>query len=736
MPFFQALLHLIQAHPNDARLELIRELFAAIEAENGAKVTLLLRRVVSEILPRLLPVVDIPASVWHEALVRLLYLGEHIAFDDLLEWYEPGITFTSGRKELMTETLEGVFGHLRYPAARLSDMDVDRELKRITTALRYVVAAHSLEARNEVPPRWSPGEPAPGSFGSATVRPSRTTVLRGAIRPLVRGWMEVHQQLYDAAWQHLGSKAPNPLEKTLALRDRFLAAQVAVFGPQREGHAKPVDVDIPLARIEYGRSPHHEYRDMFLPTIARSYGFMPYSREPPEKPETKPILLSDLMRYRSRQLQTILDEFGHFEPSAERPRTQAAKEALADRVLRSARRRKVIAGVASQARSLRLDTEDELASFACAFYHSWVGVADPRPTEAVRADAWHDLIVFFERYLQIYTTHTEFNLDEGAPYDRGRPYFDLLMPRAINGGQLLDCGVYAVRMAFTFLTLAGCAQAMGERPPNVRFVLLPLHVGLIVDIDPFPPLFIHNDVLFRPTADDVDRWREEWEASSHAAGDPPDPADREQMFLEDVAAMTFLADLDMPISSHAVAPVGVPPRKNAVWTAYQKLVAKRTQQLFSKSVLDPARPEYQFDLRFLTATVEEKRWFDDMVVPFWNVEANQLWHRVADSDGELPGTRREAYRSALDAAIGRVSTDYDRKVRDPKEKLSAEFRASENTILGPAARRITRSERLKEAALDLGKMGAARTHLVNIVDGKRDIPDFAHEAGFIPKYRE
>jgi len=736
MPFYQALLDLIQAHPNDARLELIRELFAAIEAENGGKVTLLLRRVVSEIIPRLFPVVEIPASVWHEALVRLLYLGEHTAFDDLLEWYEPGITLTSGRKELITETLEGVFGHLRYPAARLSAKDIDRELKRITTALRYVIAAHSLEARNEVQPTWYPGDPAPGSFGSGTMRPSRTTVLRGAIRPLVRGWMEVHQQLYDAAWQHLGSKASDPLEKILALRDRFLAAQLAVFGPQGEGQARPVDVDIPLGRIEYGRSPHHEYRDMFLPTIARSYGFTPYSREPPERPETKPILLSDLMRYRSRQIQTILDEHGHFEPPAERPRTQAAKEALADRVLRSAKRRKVIAGVARSARSLRLDTEDELASFACAFYFSWVGVADPRTTEVVRADAWHDLIVFLERYLQTYTTHTEFNLDEGAPYDRGRPYFDLLMPRAINGGQLLDCGVYAVRMAFTFLTFAGCAQALGERPPNVRFVLLPLHVGLIIDVDPFAPLFIHNDVLFRPTMDDVDRWREEWDASPHAAGDPPDPADREQMFLEDVAAMTFLADLDMPIASHAVAPVGVPPRKNAVWTAYQKLVAKKTQQLFSKDVLDRGKPDFQFDLRFLRTTVDEKRWFDDKVVPFWNVEANQLWNREAGSDGELPETRRVRYQNALNGAIGRVSTDYDRNVRGAKAKLSADLRASENTILGPAAQRITRSERLKKAALDLGKLGAARTHLSNVTDGERDIPDFADEAGFIPKYRE
>jgi hypothetical protein len=727
MPYYQALLDLIASRPPDERLELIRQLFEAVEAERGPAIPLLTRRVVATVNPVMLPMVDIPATVWHETLARLLYLGEYGDLEELLEWYEAPISFASGRKARITETWAGVFNFVTVPAPKLSEANLVRELKRIAIALKYLIPAHTKAVADEPKPIFDPSEPPPGSFGTATLAPPRYAVLRDGIRQLVAAWMIVHQQLYDAAWQKLGSGSADRADLFLTLRKRLADSVATIMGPP-DAKARQAEVEIELARIRYGRSPHHEYLDDFPLYESRVFGFTPYSRDPPEEPAGKRILLSDLVRYRASQLRFVLGEYGEFVAGAS-PRGTAAAKAEAERRRAAAERRKLIDLVEKSARSLRLDSEDELASFACAFFRCHVaGAAKDTPPAEARQAAWDALLAFLERYLKAYTTHTEFNLDEDPSY------FDRLFPRAINGGQLLDCGVYAVRMAYVLLTLAACVRSPESRPARVSFVILPLHVGLIVEVGEFPPVVLHNDVLFRPTSEDLQRWREEWD-KGHEPDDPSDPALRDLRFLEDVAAMMFCRDLDLPVARHVVAPVSTPPKKSEITRAYQRLVVKPIVRLFSKDVERPARDEYQFDLRFLAMLTEDKRWFDREVVKFWNRDAHDLWKQVTNDSQKPLGANRPRYASRLNALILDVSATYE-DVRVAKGKLSQELRDRRKKVLGPEAQRIVRAARLKDAGMDLGPIGAAGAHLDALKTNPDDVPGFADEAGFISQYRE
>jgi hypothetical protein len=733
-PYYQPVLDAIATQP-DPWLEMVRDLCESVEAEDGPKIVLLTRPLVRTVQPRMPPIEDLPPEVFYETMARLLFMGEHRDLVLLLEWYERLFSFAQGRKEKLVENWVGMFEFVTLPAPNLPEKELVKHLTRITTALRCVLAAHATAIAEEGPPPvYTPGtgELPPGSFGTATYgRPTLSAALGEGIRKLVVSWMAIHQQFLDAAWQQLGSKGPDRGARLLALRERWRHAIMLTFGHPRYRNSKPLaQLEIELAKIRYGRSPRHRYLDAFLPHEARQFGFTPYDREPQDEPPGKSVWRADLFQYRGTQLYFLLDAYGEYYPPDTAPRSQAAIREEKQRRAMYTARRKFMDEIEKRA-ALRLETEDDLIGFGCAYFDALLKTTAVQPKPSDRLNAWNSLLDFLDRHLKTQTTHTEFNLDEEPSY------FDRLFPRAINGGVLCDCGVYSVLLAFLFLSLADCVRAASAeaKPPRVSFIMLPLHVGLIAEIDPFPPVVVHNNVLFRLTNVQMQEARAEWDASSEKS-DPTDPKLRDERFLEDVAAQMFLRDVDLPLLRLPLAPVSAPPKKPEIWKAYRRLVVKKIDGLFSHRIEDPGRPEFQFDTRFLGVLTLEKRWHDANVVPLWNERCFPLWIR---SKGALQGdpAKRGAYVKALESLLKPVEESYEKDVRREKDELSKELRANPD-LLGPQAQRITRSSRLKNFASALGPVGQVREHIaaVRAATGPVPEPPFATEADLLSRYGE
>jgi hypothetical protein len=742
-PYFQPVLDALRAHPGDVWLEMLRDLCEAVEAEDRGKIVLLTGPFVRTANPRMRPIEDLPESLFYETMARLLFLGQDQDCLLLVEWYERVLSFAGSRQQQITENWIGVFGFVALPQPKLSEAELDRELKRLTRALNTVLAAFADAVAAEGPPvpytPGIPGELPPGSFGTATFnRPSRSSALGAGIVKLVSAWMAVHQQFLDAALEDLGSKKKDRGAKLLALRTRWLQALGATFAdPKNRSSARLAQVPIELATIKYGRSPHHTYLDASLPHEAREFGFTPYDREPQDEPPPKSVWLVDLLRYRGTQLHFLLDQYGEFYPldfpgsnTPDGRRIQAARKKEYDA------RRELIDKAEKTARSLYLESENEIASFACAFHQALVSAYSAQSPANARLEAWGVLLNFLDGYLATQTVHTEFNLDDEPSY------FDRQFPRAVSGGELLDCGVYAVRFAWVFLSLADCLKQAEARPPRVSFIMLPLHVGLIVEIDGMPPLIMHNQALIRLTADQSANWRKEWDAAPDTSGpDPKDPARRDEKFLEDVAAQVFLRDVDMPLRRVPVAPVSAPPKKHQVWRAFRRLVVPNIDRLFSRLVENAGRKEFQFDLRFLGALTMEKRWHDAIVVPFWNVGCHGVWNRTDARGNPLFTTeslkrdsaKRKQYADALEALITPVEASYDAEIRPMKNELTKEFRANPQ-LFGRAAQRVTTARRLQGAAAGIGPVGQVREHIAAIRNGTVTMPPFATEAGFLSRH--
>jgi hypothetical protein len=705
-----------------------------VEAEHGERIALLTRRVVKDVDPRMSPPVLIPEEVWYETMARLLFMGEHKDLELLLEWYERPISFATTRRERITQHWEGVFELITLPAPSLPEKELDRLLHRIMTALKCVLPAHATAVAEEGAvrkPLPSIGELPPGSFGTSSFhRPNRSTVLADGIRRLVKSWMAIHQQFLDAAWTELGSGASDRGKKLLALRERWLKTLDQTFeSPRHRNSDRLAQIEIELATIQYGRSPRHTYLDAFRPHTARQFGFTPYDREPQDEPTGKSVWLVDLIRYRGSQLHFLLDEYGEYYLAGDAPRTTAAIHEEKHRKAAYAARRKLIDRVARTGASLRLQSEDDLVSFGCAFFNALIGASVAQPTPDDRLKAWDTLLGFLDRHLRTHTVHTEFNLDEEPSY------FDRLFPRALNGGALLDCGVYAVVLAFVFLSLAECVKtAPYQKPPWVHFIMLPLHVGLVVEVDGLPAFVVHNELLFRLTPEQAKKARQEWDASPEA-NDPTDPTALERKFLEDVAAQLFVRDVDLPLLSRRIAPVSRPPKKHEIWKAFRTSVVRRIGRLFSTVVEDPGHADFQFDLRFLSILTLEKRWHDDTVVPFWNRGCFTLWKRFKQS--RRSDADRRKYADDLEALLTPVEASYEKEIRPKKDELTKEFRAKP-ALLGLQAQRITTSSRLRKFATAIGPVGLVREHLaaVRSTTGPVPEPPFGTEANHLSRTGE
>jgi hypothetical protein len=496
-----------------------------------------------------------------------------------------------------------------------------------------------------------------------------------------------------------------------------------------------------LTNIRYGRPPDHLYLDAFPPHAARTFGFTDYDRES-EEPPGKRVRLENLIRYRAAQLAFFLDEYGEFHEDIVATATKTERREQEARRKRYAERRKLIDRVAKRADSLLLESEDDLASFGCAFYEALLAAGRDRslyngawqdPADA-RQEAWTTLLELLRRYLRTQTHHARFNLHEQPTY------FDRDFPRALNGGALFDCGVYAVRLAFVFLSWAECIGRGLEdpTPPRVSFILFPQHVGLIVELGDFPPFVVHNHILSSLSPEQERAWRNEWDEKSNLdRPDPTDPERRRQKFLEDLAAQLYIRDTDLPLMRHPITRVSSPPRKHEIFRIYRRISGPRAPRMFARRIENPAHEDFQFDLRFLTVLELERRWYDETVIPFWNQACRDTWRKVAPKGNpktvlENSPPRRRKYIDDLEKLIVAVEGVYDKEVRPPKEELSKDLRAKPD-VLGRKVERVTASARLKDSAAGIGPVGEVRTHVDEIRMGIVSVPRFAHEANALTR---
>jgi hypothetical protein len=329
-------------------------------------------------------------------------------------------------------------------------------------------------------------------------------------------------------------------------------------------------------------------------------------------------------------------------------------------------------------------------------------------------------------FVRSQTMHTDLNLAETPNY------LDLLFPRTLHGQQLFDCGVYAVKLAYILLKLAPCLIRKGtdSAKPEAAFLLLPVHIGLVVKIAEFPPLFVQNDIV-KWLAPDVDkRWRKEWDDNARLDPDPAAAADKDRKFFEDVASQHYVSELDMPIKRIPLDKVSSPPKKAEVWAAFQAVNDKaKPVMLFSEDIEKPAAANFQFDLKFLEAQTKEKEWYNTKLLPLWNRDLHDLW--VASVAILHTTAGRTKYAKDLEARLKPVKAAYDKDVRTFKQKLSDDLRKS--GAVGKDADRITVSKRLAKAVEeDIGPLGAINKHLKEVKGtGAFEAPGFATEAGFL-----
>jgi uncharacterized protein DUF4157 len=255
------------------------------------------------------------------------------------------------------------------------------------------------------------------------------------------------------------------------------------------------------------------------------------------------------------------------------------------------------------------------------------------------------VIKFLSDYLEIFTTSTPFNIEDVIRQD-SENYNKRQLPHSITGQLIEDCGVYALRTVY-MLSLVKFDLNL-----RIRFIYLPVHVGLIITGNDLPTLIAHNNKIY--PIDDVTlaKERNDW-----AAKDPTKPITDEQ-FIGEVAASYFTPGVDVPfrLEEAPVIAKNDPKEKEKLQKYYEGTLKKEVLADAPKAGIT------QFHLEYLRLNDEAKKMHNGVVVPTWNNAAHKVWeqHReklfaeLAKARDGKPNTYNavsKAYLADLDAAF-------------------------------------------------------------------------------------
>ena len=113
-------------------------------------------------------------------------------------------------------------------------------------------------------------------------------------------------------------------------------------------------------------------------------------------------------------------------------------------------------------------------------------------TPLLQRDKLGDLLGLVHRYFEAFTVHVPHDLKEGCSE---KNYLTRSFPRAVTGGLIHDCAVYAIR----WLNMVGGLFTPGLTPdgianPRAFLVEMPSHVGAMIRVEFVRP-FLHRQIL-------------------------------------------------------------------------------------------------------------------------------------------------------------------------------------------------------------------------------------------------
>ena len=279
------------------------------------------------------------------------------------------------------------------------------------------------------------------------------------------------------------------------------------------------------------------------------------------------------------------------------------------------------------------------------------------------------VIKFLSDYLETFTTSTPFNIEDVIKQD-SENYNKRLLPRAITGQLIEDCGVYALRTVY-MLSLVKFDLNL-----RIRFVFLPVHVGLIITGDNLPTLIAHNNKIYRIDAATLAKERKDW-----AAKDPTKPTTDEQ-FLGEVAGSYFSPGVDMPFRLEDAPKIAKNDRreKEKLQKYYEGTVRKDKDVLADA----PKAGITQFHLEYLRLNNEAKKMHNGVVVPTWNIAARKVWQQHKDGLFAELTKAREGKPNAYEAASKAYVADLDAAFKpvDDAAAVAAKSRQDVSTTLG------------------------------------------------------
>jgi hypothetical protein len=678
-PFFQELLDALATN-GDPDLALLRDLSVAVEERKTREARSLAQKLVKTTSRSTEPLTFISNEFFYELLRRLLLLGMCDSMDLIMPWNQ-------ARFSSPEDDWAGVLESIQIPQPKLSSDQLNEAWQQFSAALPCVLAAFR-KSHMVMPPYMFP---------------TLYDILESGVKKLNRALEIIFQQLLDRAVVDLekerASKRLRELQKKYSALKKVLNEHEEAAGKQKRGTVTTLEIGT-TSILQSSSGRNHKYIDAFPPYAARSIAFSVYERNPDGLPVDRSERLDDTIERRGKQIAFYFDAYG--EPV----------DPTANTTIEHLVRQKLIA--ARLGNHLKLGTNEDLIAFLVELFDVTARTAISDPTSTPDQAAFRTVITFLNHYLQTSTEHTKFNLTEDDP-----SYLERKYPRALTGSELHDCGVYAVRLAYVLLSVSQRLQKLEgiSLKLDADFIILPVHVGLIITGANVDPVVSHNAQIF--TFDSLSDWKTAWAANRPASdADPEDAADRELKFLEDLAAVLYIRDVDMPVLRKRVLAKGVPPTRKSIWTSYKHLVASYYRDLFSAKI-DRSGQLFELDLRYLAVLREENRWRNKYIVPFWNSQCKGIWERYELALNANLAKAEPAYTAELEREIKAAEDRYDKDVMPQKNALSDDLQKHPEA-LGSKIRRAF-AERFTGGAIRqtriLGPIGEVLTHIGEVKTG-------------------
>lgn len=691
------------------------------------------------------PLHSISYKVFHSLMARVLLPGWFKEFDLLIHW---DLSLFSSRDGRTATNWEGVLQTVSEPGpVGLSSLFIPNVFLLLDREGQWQRALNGLEGAfrhlakvrlpsDDAPPRGVPSFYDPASGISDPRDWALSNILQDAVELFFRLLQMIFQQTLELALKQLQRDGDpqffrrlQEMQESLAVildaqrklyRVSVSSASVAlleayrkdreVYGRLRRGLFKVIRV----AEFRYGSANKHRFLDAFPYHQARSVVFHSLDREDKERPHIRGERLGNIHLLRDRQIAFYLILYGHPVVPTETPNDfQKRRRALIKR---------------KHSGGLDLTNNDHLIAFLTNVFEDELTELTRAGPQALSRDAaslkaWVTIVELWGACFSNLTSHSRLNLTEGPPN-----YLTHAFPRNLGGRLLHDCGVYAVRSAYVLLSaLEHINRLHGEVAGAVqaRWVLLPLHVGVLIEIGKFGLLVQHNDNVSVFDGKQLAEIRKKW--LEDRLIDPSGPDEEPPLKLhEDIAASAFGSDLDMPIRSIPLLDPGQPVTIQTIWTSYQLKVVQA--KLFTGIVGNRNAKQYQFDNRYLRVSEQEREWYNEVVLPFWNDACNQMWRKweskLKRNDARLPEYKKD-YTDDLLKVMFVVVNDYSKKILPEKRQLTKDLRQDSKLLLMPGVR-IVESMRLKT---DLAAVERIKKHIDDVID-----PLFKFKPDFVPPF--